>query len=137
MNDQDRHEAQQPLPGAPPPFRIDRESAPEGVALLILEGEIDLATTGRFREAIDGVLGEQVRVAVLDVTGVEFMDSTMLRELLRAHRDLQESGSRLIVAGPHPTVRRLLELTGTNEVFEITENRAQALEGLDPHSASD
>jgi anti-sigma B factor antagonist len=137
MTEQDPNEAQPPLQGAPPPFRIDRESAPEGVALLVLEGEIDLATTGRFREAIDGVLDERVRATVLDVTGVEFMDSTMLRELLRAHRDLQESGSRLIVAGPHPTVRRLLELTGTNEVFEITKDRAQALEGLDPHPPSD
>src|SRR5687767_13192057 len=123
MNDQDRPEAQPPLQGAPPPFRIDRESGPHGVALLVLEGEIDLATTGRFRQAIDGVLAESVRATVLDVSGVEFMDSTMLRELLRAHRDLQERGSRLIVAGPHPTVRRLLELTGTNEVFDITENR--------------
>ena len=132
MTGQDPQEPQRPPQGAPPPFRIDREDAPDGVALLVLEGEIDLATTGRFREAVEGVLAEDVRSVVLDVVGVEFMDSTMLRELLRAHRDFADGGARMVVAGPHPTVRRLLELTGTNEVFDIAPTRSDALQGLDP-----
>src|SRR5689334_9691402 len=114
-------------PMAPPPaFRIDRLEAPEGIILLALAGEIDLATSGRFRSVVDEALNEK-RSLVADVEEVTFMDSTMLRELLRAHRDLGAVGKRFILAAPQPAVRRLLELTGTQALFEVSDTRGDAL----------
>ncbi|MEA2170623.1 MAG: hypothetical protein QOF76_3923 [Solirubrobacteraceae bacterium] len=108
--------------------RLERLPAPaEGVALLELAGELDLAVSDRLHELIDAIIADEPRLAVADITGVDFMDSTMLRELLRAHRALEEAGSQLVVAGAQPAVARLLELTGTNEVFRLTETRADGL----------
>ena len=112
---------------APPPaFRMEREPAPEGVVLLVLAGEIDLATSGQFRAVVDEAI-EQQSSLVADVSEVTFMDSTMLRELLRAHRDLGGAGRRFILADPQPPVRRLLELTGTHGLFTVSASRADAV----------
>jgi anti-anti-sigma factor len=112
---------------APPPaFRIERLEAPEGVILLALAGEIDLATSGQFRSVVDEALAAGVSL-VADVAEVTFMDSTMLRELLRAHRDLGGAGNRFILAAPQPPVRRLLELTGTHGLFTVSETREDAV----------
>jgi anti-anti-sigma factor len=64
---------------------------------------------------------------VVDLHEVAFMDSTMLRELLRAHREMENAGGRLVIASAQPTVRRLLELTGTADVFALAESREAAL----------
>ena len=112
---------------APPPaFRMEREPAPDGVILLVLAGEIDLATSGQFRAVVDEAIAEGASL-VADVEEVTFMDSTMLRELLRAHRDLGGAGRRFILAAPQPAVRRLLELTGTHGLFTVSQTRDDAL----------
>lgn len=114
-------------PMAPPPaFRMEREEAPPGVIVLVLAGEIDLATSGQFRAVVDEAVAEGASL-VADVEEVTFMDSTMLRELLRAHRDLGGAGRRFIIAAPQPAVRRLLELTGTQGLFTVAGTRAEGI----------
>ena len=54
----------------------------------------------------------------------------MLRELLRAHSALADIGSTLVVAGSQPPVRRLLELTGTDEMLALADSREAALADL-------
>jgi anti-sigma B factor antagonist len=111
---------------------IERASpAPaDGVVVLVFEGELDLAVHARFHELVDEIVAESPRAVVADLAGAGFMDSTMLRELLRAHTALQEIGSTLVVAGSQPPVRRLLELTGTDEMLALAGSREQALADL-------
>ena len=109
-----------------PRFSIEQEEAPEGVRLLVLGGEIDLATSPRFRQLVEGAEG--VRAVVADLGEVTFMDSTMLKELLRAHRELESAGARLVLARVQEPVQRLLDLTGTASLFEIAPSRQAALE---------
>ncbi len=101
----------------------------EGVAVLEFTGELDLAMHEPLRALVDAVVAEVPRLVVADLTAAEFMDSTMLRELLRAHSALGEAGSRLVIAGPQAPVRRLLELTGTDDLLTVVETREQALSG--------
>ena len=109
-----------------PAFRMERADAPEGVILLILAGEIDLATSGQFRAVVDEAVAAGASL-VADVEEVTFMDSTMLRELLRAHRDIGAAGQRFILAAAQPPVRRLLELTGTHGLFTLSATRDDAI----------
>jgi anti-sigma B factor antagonist len=115
--------------GFPPPaaFRMEAVPAPEGVALLVMAGEIDLATSGGFRDHVDSALDRGARGFVVDLAEVTFMDSTMLRELLRAHHDLVGAGGRLVLAAVGAPVARLLELTGTDGVFTIVADRPGAV----------
>lgn len=123
---QEDHQHRTDAMAPPPAFRMERAEAPQGVILLVLAGEIDLATSGQFRGVVDEAIAEGASL-VADVEEVTFMDSTMLRELLRAHRDIGAAGRRFILAAPQPPVRRLLELTGTSGLFSLGATRADAL----------
>lgn len=112
----------------PRAFSIEASTPGEdGVSVLVIAGEADLATSGRFREHVERALDAQVRGLVADVADVSFMDSTMLRELLRAHRELEAAGARFVLAGVQPEVKRLLDLTGTSELFALAPTRSAAV----------
>jgi anti-anti-sigma factor len=110
-----------------PPFEIDAVAVPdaEGFALLVLSGEFDLAAASKFRERVlTAGHREGVHTVVLDLSDVAFMDSSMLKELLRAHAELP---GRILLAGMQPPVQRLLELTRTAAFFRVAPDRASAL----------
>lgn len=115
---------------AEPTIERVEPSPVEGVVVLALAGELDLAIHGRFHALVDEVVAEEPRAVVADLAGAGFMDSTMLRELLRAHTTLGEKGLAFVVAGPQAPVRRLLELTGTDQMLTVAASREQALAGL-------
>lgn len=85
-----------------------------------VSGEIDLYTVPRLHgeliKALEG--GGPVRL-VVDMSGVEFCDSTGMNVLLVAHRRAREQGGDLELAGPRPTVRKILQVTGLESVFTV------------------
>jgi anti-anti-sigma factor len=85
-----------------------------GEHVLRLEGELDLASAPELRKRFDEADGP----LVLDFARVTFIDSAVLKELLRARMELAERGVRLVLAGVPAPVRRLLDLTRTSELFE-------------------
>jgi anti-anti-sigma factor len=108
--------------------RLERvDGLGEGTVVLALAGELDLAVGPRFRELVQGAVADAPSLVVVDLEEVGFMDSTMLRELLRAHREVGEVGGAMVVAGAQSSVRRLLELTGTADVFAVAASRDEAL----------
>jgi anti-sigma B factor antagonist len=111
----------------PAPFAVTVAPAPDGLALIILEGEADMTAAPAFREQLERSLAEGARSVVLDVAEVSFMDSTMLRELLRAQAEVGERGGRVALAAAQPPVRRLLDLTRTTELFLLADSREAAV----------
>jgi anti-anti-sigma factor len=95
--------------------------------VLKLEGELDLAAAPALRKRIDEFDGESL---VLDFERVTFIDSAVLKELLRARAELTERGVRLVLAGVPAPVRRLLDLTRTSELFEDAPDVDSALKRL-------
>jgi anti-anti-sigma factor len=109
-------------------FTVEPRPAPEGISLVELSGELDVAATSEVRACIDDAAGR--RGLVLDFSGATFVDSSMLKELLRAAGELSRYETQLVLAGITPAVRRVLELTRTTELFTIADDRAAALELL-------
>jgi anti-anti-sigma factor len=84
-----------------------------GRRILSFSGELDIATAPLAERALaEGA-------DVLDLSELEFMDSSGLKVLLRVCSDRSE---RLVVRGVRPSVRRLLDMTGVGDllVFEET-----------------
>ena len=84
-----------------------------------IDGDLDL---GNGRDLVDFL----VRLSALsecpvevDLSGVDFIDSSGLQALLTVHRLLLERDSALAIVNPSPCTRRLLELTGCTELFRI------------------
>jgi anti-sigma B factor antagonist len=77
----------------------------------VVRGEIDLATQAEFRAVLsDLVVSGQVNLTI-DLSGVEFIDSTGLRVLASQSTRFVKAGGSLVVRNPSPAVRRLLSLT--------------------------
>ena len=106
-------------------FTVEPRPAPEGVALVELGGELDMAATAAVRSRVDEAAGR--RALVLDLAGATFVDSSMLKELLRASAELDRYETQLVLAGISPAVRRVLELTRTTDLFTLADDRAAAL----------
>ena len=117
-------------PRVPPPFALEQLPGSAGVLLLRLAGELDLATTPEVAEALGEGLRGGARTVVLDLAEVTFMDSSMLRELLRVRGELEPGGGAVVLVAPREPVLRLLELTGTRELFGVAPTRDEALAGV-------
>jgi anti-anti-sigma factor len=109
--------------GAPAwqPFSVT-VSADGDRATVALRGELDLSGVERARQAIEHAEANESPLLVIDLSELDFIDSTGLEVLLRAARRAEDSGRRLIVAKPSRYVRRLLELTAIDQSLDVVED---------------
>ena len=87
---------------------------------LELTGEIDAHTAPQLGDHLDPLPGDGGPV-VLDVHGIEFIDSSGLRVLVEAHQRAASSGRGLVIHRPSVAVKRLLEISGLSEHLTVTE----------------
>jgi anti-sigma B factor antagonist len=93
---------------------------------MAVAGEIDLYTAPRLHgELVTALAGEAPVRLVIDMSGVEFCDSTGMNVLLAAHRRAQEQGGDLALAAPRATVRKILQVTGLETVFTVLDDAAE------------
>jgi anti-anti-sigma factor len=96
------------------PVHAARDEA--GVPVVRLVGEIDISNTEPIGDALDAIVGREARRVVVDVSGLDFMDSAGIAMLLRvaARVDAVE------IRNPSVVMRRIIESTGLSGVFHIT-----------------
>lgn len=88
--------------------------------VVVIRGELDLATAPLLRAALDTVHARRPRRVEVDLSGVSFLDACAVTTLVAARRRLGARGAALGLHRPSPIARRVLELTGFDRVFEIT-----------------
>ena len=92
-------------------------------------GEIDMANAAYLATYLSAVAETQDLVA-LDLSSVNFIDSTGLTALIQTYK-LMESGGSFLLLAPSPQVCRVLEVTGLDRVFRIAAS-AEPLEAVVP-----
>ena len=93
-------------------------------ALIAVSGELDLHTCGAFRTTLDQARRDKPRHLIFDLTEVTYIDSTALGVLVVTQRQVSEP-LHLVVAQRHQ--RRLLQITGLDEVFAVHQTLDEAL----------
>lgn len=81
-----------------------------------LSGELDMTSVEQVRPAIDAAVGSKAERVVFDAGGLEFIDSSGIALLVSVTRHVRE----VEVRSPHPIVRRIIELTGLDQILQIT-----------------
>jgi anti-sigma B factor antagonist len=90
-----------------------------------LDGEIDLYTAPRLHGELVTILSADTPVQIMvDMSGVDFCDSTGMNVLLAAHRRAREQGGDLELAAPRPAIRKILQVTGLESVFTVLDDPA-------------
>ncbi len=110
-----------------PNLELDEDDVDEHVTVVDVRGEIHVSTASEFSRRLGGALERGRRLVVLDLTGVEFIDSTGMGVLLGGLRDVSRRGGRLVLALANPTVLRLFEITRLDDTFDIVPTREEAL----------
>ncbi len=111
-------------------MRIGRTDE-NGVTVVALEGVIKLGESGRvFSEYLGGLLEENAPAVLLDMRGIDSVDSTGLGELVGYLQRFSEQGRQLALLSPPERVMSLLKLTRLDEVFTIFEDRETAIRSL-------
>jgi len=91
--------------------------------LVIATGEIDLYTAPRLQSELSAVIASAAPASrvIVDMSGVEFCDSTGMNVLLSCLRQARERGGELELAAPRPAVRKILSVTGLDAVFTVAD----------------
>jgi anti-sigma B factor antagonist len=97
-----------------------------------VEGPMDLATAPALEERLEAAIRESVGAFVVDLSGVDFLDSSGLTVLLRARALLGREDRALALVCPHGPVRRVFELAGVSTVFALYATREAAAAHLVP-----
>ena len=103
------------------------EKRTAGESVLVLSGEIDMATAGHLRSAVDDLVGRSHGRIVLDFAGVTFCDSQGLSTLIAANRAAEAAGDRLVLVNVGDFVQRLFDITGLRTVFAIEDGSDDSL----------
>jgi anti-sigma B factor antagonist len=100
-----------------------------GVAV---RGEVDIGVVETLEEALDGAIRDSVGAFVIDLSDLDFIESSGLHVLQRARGLLGREDRALAVVCPHGPVRRVFELSGLSELFALYESREEAAAALVP-----
>lgn len=83
------------------------------------------------REVVTGLMQNGKKRIVLNLQGVEYVDSGGLGELVRTHTTLQKEGGQLKMANVNQRVQELLRVTSLHKVFDVYKDEASAVQSFE------
>jgi anti-sigma B factor antagonist len=108
------------------PLAVERSQV-DGYELLAVQGELDIATAPRMIAALNEAVASLERPLVLDLTSVDFMDSTGLALLMNAYRRVNRCGQGFAIVCPGGPIARIFEIADMVESLHVRPNRASAV----------
>ena len=100
----------------------------DGHVVVVLRGDLDV-TDAVAAEAAIAALAAPGQSLIIDMSALDFMDCAALGALLKVQTLARRGGGDVVLAEPQPYVRRLLALTGKDEVFCVQASVAAAVAG--------
>jgi len=108
---------------------IDIKAEHDGDALIFrLRGSLDIATSPSVRAALSEAADNGKHDIIVDLTELQFIDSTGLGALIGAHRRAVENKGRVCLVAREGVILRLLNITGLIRVFSVYPDRQAALD---------
>jgi anti-sigma B factor antagonist len=89
-------------------------------AVVLLSGELDASTAGQLYQQLAELIRDGVVNVALDLSALEFMDSTGLSAVIAEHKRTSASGGELVIVSPQSQVLRMFEITGLTEILHIS-----------------
>jgi len=104
--------------------KVRRQS---GVIILDLAGDVDLHCATGLRSRLIEIMNEKPPLAVINLSRVDFMDSSGLATLIEALQLSRRFGGQLRLAGIRERVRSIFEIARLDTIFQIFNTEAEAL----------
>lgn len=98
----------------------------DGLVTLEAVGDLDLDTAPKLLTEVVRQLDAGMTELVIDLTALEFIDSSGLGTLVGCWRRAQQAGATLIVANPSDDVSMTLAITGLDQILPIRDGKQAA-----------
>ena len=98
---------------------VSSETTASGMAVVALEGSFDLANSAEVGYALGRALSEGHGSVAVDLSGVAFLDATMLHVLLDGLAHAHVNRGTLVLVRPNPHVWRTFEVVALDRVFPV------------------
>ena len=103
---------------------------PQGCTTVKISGELDISTAPELRERLLAILNRHVPSRlILDLSGLEFMDSSGVAVLVNTERRARLLGRTVALVAPRPPVRRILRVCGVDQYLPIFDDVSAASAG--------
>ncbi len=102
----------------------------EDHAILHLRGEFDTYYVPLLQQEIDSLVKAGITRIVLNLRLVKFINSTVLGSIIKASKQLNAKGGRLVISRPSPFCRDILEKVGLDRVVNVFESDEDAASSL-------
>ncbi|BAU31431.1 STAS domain-containing protein [Microcella alkaliphila] len=106
-------------------MKIDVVDGPGGVVVLKPEGRLNMVAAPAVREAVSSIVDSGRSKVAVDLSGVEFIDSSGLGALISGLKTTRQAGGDLRIAGANDQVKLMLSLTNLERVltpYDTVEN---------------
>jgi len=111
-------------------LRVETQKPQEGVAVIALSGEVDVYTSPRVKQEVVDLLNAGTTRLIVDLSGVEYLDSTGLGVLIGGLKRARERDGDLKLVCDNLRILRIFEITGLTKIFDIHRSQAEALEKI-------
>ncbi|MFL5844587.1 MAG: STAS domain-containing protein [Solirubrobacteraceae bacterium] len=108
-------------------FELAEERLNSDTRVISVSGEIHVTTAPEFSQRLNDAIAAGTRGVVIDMSGVEFIDSTGLSVLLNGLRRVTRADGQMALVVSNPTVLRLFEITKLDSTFDIQPTREAAI----------
>jgi anti-sigma B factor antagonist len=106
-------------------------SSEDGARLITLRGELDLASAPKLERELEAALAAANGPIVIDLSDLQFMDSTGLRTLIAGQRGASDQLRPFAVARrANSFIARLFEVAGADRAFDLHDTRDAALDAV-------
>ncbi len=99
--------------------------------IIDLKGDLDLYSAFRLKDTVQKMLAMGIRVFILNLKGVHYVDSSGIGALLSINHLLAKDGRKFRIAALTQPVQNLLGLTRLTGVFPISKTVLEAVETID------
>ena len=101
------------------------------IVILDIYGAISLGESKeKFAQVMDDLLSEQDTSVLVNFSGINYVDSTGIGELVGYLNKFVEKNCQLKILKPHDRILKLLQITKLDTMFEIYDDEAKALESF-------
>ncbi|MGW7052295.1 STAS domain-containing protein [Streptomyces sp. NPDC054887] len=108
-------------------LNVEVEIPDPDTAVMTVGGDLDFDTSTLLNHHLANQIAHGRRHLVLDLSGLDFIDSSGLNVLVKANRETRLANDHLYLVAPAPAVRRLLEITGMSAVTPTCATVEEAL----------
>jgi len=102
----------------------------DGIALVTVTGRFTSFETKAFREVIQDLIQQGQTNVVLNLSSLDYLDSSGIGELVRNYMTVVKKGGAMKVVGLAPKVEEILKVTQLYRVFPEFPDEASALESF-------